>query len=96
MTKTWDFIFVPKPSSLPHTTVVTIEKSVTSISYAHDDEPEKKGELQFIVAPCYFSSRIITRKLTFSLEKNPKLDYEYADAGSIKLNGKDVYLLIEK
>lgn len=95
MSKTWNFLSVGKPNLLPHATTVNIEASVTGIQYADENKPIRDGELFFLMAPTYIGSSVIIRRLTFSKEKEPQLDYSYIEAGCIKLDGEDVFLLLE-
>ncbi len=99
MSKTWDILVVERPKKIPSTTVVTIEESVEGISPC--GKFEKDGHLHFVVGPTFFNSRIISRKITFSYERDPLLDYEYDYAGQIEpgqllSEGERVYIFLEK
>ncbi|TSC52275.1 MAG: hypothetical protein LiPW41_486 [Parcubacteria group bacterium LiPW_41] len=93
MSRTQDMISTRKPSKLPYTESVVMEESVTGIGGA--ETLEKDGRLYFVIGPTFYNSPRIPRKLLFSRKKNPKVDFKYAQAGEILLDGKKTYLLLE-
>ena len=93
MSKTWDIVFVKKPSQIPCVVNIHIERSVTGIGYTSN--PISNGQIKLVVGPCYMGSPVISRRLAFSEIKKPELDFPYTEAGDIKLNKKKVYMFLE-
>jgi hypothetical protein len=93
MSRTWDLMNIPIPKAdcLPQTISLHLCESVKTIKQNPADK-----EL-FCVSPVFnFSRGYSTRKLCFSCQKKQKLDFPFAVAGTFKLGGKKIYLLLEK
>lgn len=92
MSRTCGIITVEKPTQIPCVTTIQTNKSVEGMTRTQGENEE----LVFVVGPTLFSSPIIERQLAFSEEKRPKLDFKYFTAGEIELEGKKIFLLLEK
>jgi hypothetical protein len=93
MSRTTDLLFVPKPTQFPHIRTVLIPKSVESILFS---EVRDNENLVFIIGPTWHWSPLIKRKLAFLEDETLKLDFESSKAGVMQLDGKQIFLLLEK
>jgi len=93
MSRTTDLLFVPKPAQFPHVRTVLIPKSVESVLFSkiRDD-----GNLVFIIGPTWHWSPLTKRKLAFLEDETSKLDFESSKAGVTELDGKQIFLFLEK
>lgn len=93
MSKTWDFLHIKKPDKLPCVVKIQVEESVIGIGPT--SELEKDGELNFVIGPTFWGSPVKNRKLAFSYKQKPELGFSYIEAGTINLDGKNIFLLLE-
>jgi len=94
MSRTMDFLTTEKPKRFPFETSARMEVSVCGISLT--DEQDNPNKLRFVIGPTFLGVPIIRRRLVFSLEKSPKLNFDYIEAGDEEIDGNKVYLLLEK
>jgi hypothetical protein len=99
MSRTWSLrtIEFPGLKNLPFITSEILCDSVTSIERHNDEDDERRGIYTFCVAPEFiYSQGGRRRSICFSLKKNPKLNFNYSKAGTMEVDNKTVYILLEK
>lgn len=84
-------IQIPMPTTIPCMVNVRTNLSVVTIDYSSTDA----DKLNLVVSPTICLSPLASRKLVFSEEIEPKLNFEYYRAGIMKLGDKEVYLFLE-
>lgn len=99
MSRTSDYLSVKRPAQLPFTTTVHCQSSVANFSASA--KFEREGNLVFLIGPTWVGHRMIDRKLTFSYEEFPDLDYDYdlvgeIEAGELSREEKKVYIFLEQ
>jgi hypothetical protein len=86
---------VQKPTNIPSVVTLLAPRSVNSIGVVDDEEESSPTELKLFLYPCWLSSPYAHRRLCFSFNKKPKIEFPYINVGETTLMGKKVFLLLE-
>lgn len=94
MSRSWNFVHVSGVEGIPAIATVDIVVSVESLSIY---EIKESGEIILCAYPALEGASIaIGRRLVFTREERPVLQFSYRHVGEIDLFGETVYLLLEK